>query len=115
MPVADDEEAKDWASCVDDDEGLPIPHKESETVTIWRQRDLPDIKFARVSEDRTARREKKAVYCYLHGCSKMRKPCLFPTNDQIAGWIMAGKEYPARTVANKRRHELEFDRIFPKK
>ena len=115
-PFASGLEEDDWQSCIAEDEEdktLPVPHKESDTVTVWKHRDLPDVKYCRVSQEKRPGRQKKAVYCYVHGCSKMRKPELFREDHSIAAWVKAGNEYPERNATNKRRHEREFDSMWP--
>ena len=109
----DSEVEQDWDSCAENGDDLqPRAVRASSTVVIWKHPTLGDVRYARVSEDKTTDRCKMAVYCYMHGFKKMRKPELFPEDHKMQAWVLAGSKLP-RSAANKRAHEAEFDKLWP--
>ena len=109
----------DWRSCDDgggdENAKLPVvvPDEEKPGVRYFCHPSLPDVHWAReTTKNIGARSEAKAIYCYLHGCSKMRKGSSYPTDAQLQKWLVEGSSLP-RSAENKRLHEREFDKMYP--
>jgi hypothetical protein len=113
LPTEDED---DWRSLNEDnghDVTMPRAVRESPTVLVYTHPTLPEVKYARETiKDPATKREGVAIYCYQHGCKKMRRAHMWPEEAKILQWLKDGADLP-RSEANKKLHERAFDNLWP--
>ena len=113
-----EDDDSDWREAAElDVELATAPRKVNVTMTprvdVWLHPTNDDHKWARQTVKHAGERnEGIAIYCYLHGCSRIRKRHQWPGDEKIAQWLEDGRALPMGE-AGKIRHEAAFYKYWP--
>lgn len=103
------EEWRDAAADADIDEDLPRMVQVSADLIHYMDPKIEGRKLARQTVIRRGQKnESNSVYCYLHGCSRCRRPATFPLTQDVQRWVKAAADLPSGQ-AGKMQHLRLWD------